>query len=67
MIEEGLAPSYYLEGMLYNALAEKFGGSYNSTVADCINWLLETDRTQLVCANEQYFYESRRPPELLRP
>jgi hypothetical protein len=24
--------------------------SYNSTVADCVNWLLETDRTQLVQA-----------------
>ena len=55
MIEEGLAPSYYLEGMLYNAPTEKFGGSYNSTVAACINWLLETDRTQLLCANEQYY------------
>jgi hypothetical protein len=55
MIEEGLAPSYYLEGMLYNAPADKFGGSYNSTVAACINWLLETDRTQLKCANKQYY------------
>jgi hypothetical protein len=55
MIQDGLAPSYYLEGMLYNAPAEKFGGSYNSTVVDCIKWLLQTDRTQLVCANEQYY------------
>jgi hypothetical protein len=44
-----------LEGMLYNAPSEKFGGSYNSTVAACINWLLETDRTQLICANEQCY------------
>ena len=36
--------------MLYNAPSEKFGVSHNSTVADCVNWLLETDRTQLVQA-----------------
>ena len=34
--------------MLYNALSEKFGVSCNSTAADCVNRLLETDRTQLV-------------------
>jgi hypothetical protein len=55
MIEEGLAPSYYLEGMLYNVPSEKFGRSFDSTVVECINWLLKTDRTKLVCANEQYY------------
>jgi hypothetical protein len=55
MIEAGLAPSYFLEGMLSNVPNTSFGQSYNSTVANCINWVLQTDRTQLLCANEQYY------------
>jgi hypothetical protein len=43
-------PSLILEGHAYNAPSEKLGVSYNSTVADCLNWHLETDRTQLVQA-----------------
>jgi hypothetical protein len=55
MIEAGLAPSYFLEGMLSNVPNTSFGQSYNSTVANCINWVLQTDRTQLLRANEQYY------------
>ena len=55
MIEAGLAPSYFLEGMLYNVPNTSFGRSYNSTVAECVNWVLQTDRKQLLCANEQYY------------
>ncbi len=54
-IAAGTAPSYYLEGLLYNVPNEKFGTSYGDTLVNAINWLLKTDRTQLVCANEQYY------------
>jgi uncharacterized protein YbaA (DUF1428 family) len=54
-IPAGTAPSYYLEGLLYNVPNEKFGTSYGDTLVNSINWLLKTDRTQLVCANEQYY------------
>lgn len=54
-IHTGVAPSYYIEGMLYSVPNDKFGGSYATTFANCINWLLATDRTKLICANEQYW------------
>jgi hypothetical protein len=49
------APSYYLEGLLYNVPLDKFGSSYGDTFCNAINWLAETDRTKLLCANEQYY------------
>lgn len=54
-IEEGLAPSYFLEGMLYNVPNGNFGVSYQDTIAQSINWLLKSDRSKLLCANELYF------------
>jgi hypothetical protein len=52
---DGVAPSYYLEGMLYNVPDNCFGGSWQDTVVAAINWLLKADRSKLVCANEQYY------------
>lgn len=53
-IKDGLAPSYFLEGMLYNVPQNCFGTSYQDTIVACINWLLKAERDKLVCANEQY-------------
>jgi hypothetical protein len=60
MVDEGMiaadtAPSYYIEGMLWNVPDGKFGGSYVDSVCNCLNWILQTDRTKLKCANEQYW------------
>jgi len=53
-IAAGVAPSYYIEGLLYNVPNAHFGVSYNSSVFNCLKFLAETDRTKFVCANEQY-------------
>lgn len=53
-LSEGIAPSYFLEGMLYNVPDSLFGGSYADTFANAINWLVKCDRAKLVCMNEQY-------------
>jgi hypothetical protein len=53
-IQAGIAPSYYLEGLLYNFPNGCFGTSYTDSMVACINWLYETDRSQFLCANEQY-------------
>lgn len=58
-LAEGVAPSYFLEGMLYNVPDNLFGASYEDTCVNAINWLAKCDRDKLVCANERYF--------LLRP
>ena len=51
-----IAPSYYLEGLLYNVPAVKFGQSYEDSFVNAINWIQsEADKSRLVCANEQYY------------
>lgn len=55
MIAEGSAPSYFLEGLLYNVPNEKFGTSYRQTFTEAIKWIQKADRTKFVCANEQYY------------
>jgi hypothetical protein len=54
-LEEGVAPSYYIEGMLWNVPVSFYGSSYQSTFVATLKWLKETDKTKLVCANEMYY------------
>jgi hypothetical protein len=54
-IEAGLAPSYYIEGLLYNVPNDKFCTRYEDSFINCINWIIDTDRKDFVCANEQYY------------
>jgi hypothetical protein len=54
MIAEDVAPSYYIEGLIYNVPNDKFERDYTTTVCNCINWLYQADRTQFVCANRQH-------------
>ena len=55
VIANDIAPSYYIEGLFYNVPNDKFGSSYADTFCNCINWLVSTDRSKLICANEQYW------------
>jgi hypothetical protein len=55
MIEDGLAPSYFIEGLLYNVPTGRFGGSYVLDVKDTLEWLLAAEKTTFLCANEQYY------------
>ena len=54
VIDVGAAPSYYIEGLLYNVPDDKFGTSYEDSMVYAINWLNQADRTQFLCANQQY-------------
>jgi hypothetical protein len=52
----GHAPSYYIEGLLYNVPNDKFTGDYQDIFLNILKWLYETkDRSKFVCANEQYY------------
>ncbi len=55
MIAGGVAPSYYLEGLLCNVPDEKFNTSYADCFANCLGWIQEADRSKFLCANEQYY------------
>jgi hypothetical protein len=56
LIADGSAPSYYIEGLLYNVPNDKFLGDYQDIFLNILKWLYDTeDRTEFVTANEQYY------------
>lgn len=56
MIKAGIAPSYYIEGLLYNVPNDKLTSSYQDCVVNTLNWYRqEAKKVDLVCANEQYY------------
>jgi hypothetical protein len=58
-IASGLAPSYYIEGLLYNVPPDAFiKATYSEATVACLNWLKNADaaaRNNFVCANYQYW------------
>lgn len=56
LIKAGIAPSYYIEGLLYNVPNDKLTSSYQDCVVNTLNWYRqEAKKGDLVCANEQYY------------
>ncbi len=56
MIQKGLladkiAPSYFIEGMLYNVPNSKFTGSYQDMWVECFNWVATANETKLTTAS----------------
>ena len=54
-ISGGLAPSYFLEGLLYNVPIAQFGATYVQNFNDTLNWLVGADRSKFECANGLYY------------
>jgi hypothetical protein len=50
-VAEGVAPSYFLEGMLSNVPDSCFGASHRDTVISAVRWLHAADPSALTCAN----------------
>jgi hypothetical protein len=55
LIDNGIAPSYYVEGLLYNVPETHFGGSLEVCTSRIIEWLMYANKRDFVCANRQYF------------
>ena len=55
LINGDLAPSYYLEGLIYNVPSNHFVSSKVDTIVNCLNWFNNCDRNDLLCANERYY------------
>lgn len=56
VIADGVAPSYYIEGLLYNVPNDNFVYDESDRLYKILKWLDETkDRSKFVCANEQYY------------
>jgi hypothetical protein len=51
LIERRVAPSYFIEGALYNVPADRFVHSRQQTVEACLGWLWHTPMNTLICAN----------------
>jgi len=55
-LQAGDAPSYFIEGLIYNAPTDVFKHSKFDTVLGILQWLCQTtDRTNFLCANDRYF------------
>jgi hypothetical protein len=52
---DGVAPSYFLEGMLHNVPITLFVPSRATTFTNYMVWLDECDHSKLLCANGRYF------------
>jgi hypothetical protein len=55
VIENDLASSYFIEGLLYNVSNNQFSGDFGSIFCTCINWLLKADRSQFVCPSRKHW------------
>jgi hypothetical protein len=55
LLADGAAPSYFIEGMLYNVPDDKFGDTYQYTWIECFNHIVTADRDKLVTANYMHW------------
>lgn len=51
LISDDLAPSYFLEGMIWNAPAQLFTSSYQQSFENYMDWLDDCATMDLTCAN----------------
>jgi hypothetical protein len=54
-IKSGVAPSYFIEGLLYNVPPELFSSQHGDTFVAAVNWMIKSDPAKFVTANEQYY------------
>ena len=63
LLGEGIAPSYFIEGLIYNAPLDCFTGNYDDMLLKILNWLFETkDRSNWECANGHYYLLREKTP-----
>lgn len=54
MIGHGLAPSYFLECLLYNAPTSAFQNGFRDTYHSVVKWMNHADISKAVCQNRQH-------------
>lgn len=55
IIADGVAPSYFVEGLLYNVPHDQFGQNYADSFCNCFNWILSSDKSKWICTNNMHF------------
>jgi hypothetical protein len=61
-IPDGIAPSYYLEGWLWNLPSALYGHSYERSFLQLYQWTKNAPKDQLVCANQQAWLIRKNEP-----
>ena len=51
LLADGVAPSYFIEGMLWNVPADKFTGNYGDMFVACYNWVVNAEISKLTTAS----------------
>ena len=51
LLADGIAPSYFIEGLLYNATNDLFGGTFQQAFFATQRHVYQADRTQFRCPN----------------
>jgi hypothetical protein len=46
LLADGVAPSYFIEDMLWNVPTDKFAGDYGDIFVACYNWVINADATK---------------------
>ena len=62
-IDGSLAPSYFIECLLFNAPRENFGTDYWTTTLRLLQWLHATDFDQFVCQNRRVWLFGDSPEQ----
>lgn len=55
LLADGVAPSYFIEGMLWNVPNDEFTGDYRGMWVACFNWVVKANETKLACANDLHW------------
>ena len=62
-ISSDLAPSYFVECLVYNAPDSAFQNSFQETYRSIVNWVVESDLDRLVCQNGQQWLFGSSPEQ----
>lgn len=54
-LNDGVAPSYFLEGMLWNVPGQNYVGGYQQTFENYMEWLRVCNLPDLMCANNIHY------------
>jgi hypothetical protein len=54
-IKKGVAPSYFLEGLLWNVPDQHFTNGYQQTFENCFAWLRTANLNDLMCGNNIHY------------
>ena len=66
-ISDGLAPSYFVESLLYNVPDIEFGGSFALSFRNCLRWLNRASFGRFRCQNDLVWLFGPTPEQWEQP